>query len=81
MTTRDDALRLLEKTLAMEPHTLTGVEALRDLSNWDSMATIMFIAMADKELGLRLNGSQVARCRTVGELLALLGIAPLERAA
>lgn len=79
--TKQDALRLLEQSLEMGPHTLTGGETLRRLENWDSLSTLAFIAMVDKELGLALPGNQVARCRTVDELLELLGIASARQAA
>ncbi len=79
--TRQDALRLLEKTLEMGSYSLTGGETLRDLENWDSLSTMTFIAMADKELGLPLPGNRVARCQTVDDLLELLGAASTNRAA
>lgn len=79
--TKQDALRLLEKCLDMGPHTLSGGETLRNLENWDSLSTLAFIAMVDKELGLALPGNQVAQCRTVDELLELLGIVPAKQAA
>jgi acyl carrier protein len=79
--TRQDALRLLEKTLELSPHTLTGGETLRNLEGWDSLSTMTIIAMADKEFGLPLPGGQVARCQTVDELLALFRIISANRAA
>ncbi len=79
--TRPDALRLLEETLEMPAHSLIGGELLRDLQNWDSLSTLAFIALADKHLGRPLPGSRVARCRTVDELLGLLGVADVHRAA
>jgi acyl carrier protein len=79
--TKQDALRLLEESLEMAPHTLTGGETLRSLENWDSLSTLAFIAMVDKELGLAMPGNQVARCRTVDELLELLGISSTKQAA
>ena len=62
-------------------YSLTGGETLRDLENWDSLSTMTFIAMADKELGLPLPGNRVARCQTVDDLLELLGAASTNRAA
>jgi acyl carrier protein len=70
--TRQDALRLLEETLGMPPHTLVGDEKLADLDAWDSLSTMTFIAMVDKRLGLPLPGNRVARCRSVAELIGLL---------
>lgn len=72
--TRHELLRLLEETLEMKPQTLKGGETLRDLEGWDSLSTITFIALVDKRFGRPLPGSQVARCRTVSELLTLVGV-------
>jgi acyl carrier protein len=79
--TRQDALRMLEETVGAEPNTLTGGEALRDILGWDSLSALAFITVVDKEVGLPLRGSQVARCQTVEGLLELLGVAPASRAA
>jgi acyl carrier protein len=70
--TRDRALRLLEETLDLAPHSLTGVEKLADLQAWDSLSTLAFIAMVDQELGLPLPGDRVVRCQTVDDLLILM---------
>ena len=79
--TKQDALRLLEETLELRPHTLTGGESSREVEGWDSMSTMAFIAMADQEFGLPLPGNQVAACQTVDELLGLLGASATSRAA
>lgn len=70
-------LRLLEDTLGMDENTLKGNETLRDLAEWDSMATLYFIATVDKHLGVPLSGDQVAKCQTVADLLVLMGNRPL----
>ena len=69
-------VRLLEETIGAATSSLTGAEKLRDIHAWDSMSTLLFIAMADKRFGLCLPASQVLRCQTVAELLALLGNTP-----
>jgi hypothetical protein len=75
------ALRLLEETLHLEPRTLKGGEALADLEAWDSLATLAFIAMADKHFAVLVPGGRVARCQSVGDLLGLLGVAAADRVA
>jgi acyl carrier protein len=79
--TRSKALRLLEETLDLRSDTLTGEEKLSELEGWDSLSTMAFIAMADRELGLPLPGSQVVACRSVAELMCLLGVPAASRAA
>jgi acyl carrier protein len=79
--TKQDGLRLLEETLGLQPHTLAGNEKLRDLELWDSLSTMSFIAMVDKKFGLPLPGNRVVRCKTVDELIGLLGPDVGDRAA
>jgi acyl carrier protein len=56
--------------------TLTGSEKLQEIEGWDSLSTVAYILMVDKEFGLPLSGSRVAQCQTVEELLGLLKQAP-----
>lgn len=79
--TTPDALRFLETVLAMPAQSLAGNERLRDLESWDSLSTLVVIAAADKDLGVPLPGSRVARCETVADLCALLTQAVAARAA
>jgi acyl carrier protein len=79
--TKPEVLRLLEETLALKPQSLTGAERLADLDGWDSLSTMAFIAMADKEYGLPLPGQRVVACQTVDELVGLLEVSVSGRAA
>lgn len=74
---KNELLRFLEETLALKAGLLTGHEKLRDLGVWDSMSTLTFIANVDKKYGVPLQGSRVARCQTVDELLRLIDIKKL----
>jgi acyl carrier protein len=78
---KPDGMRLLEQMLELRPGALSAETRLRDLDGWDSLATMTFIAMIDREFGLPLPGGRVARCQTVGELIGLLAAAPADRAA
>jgi acyl carrier protein len=69
---RQDALQMLAQTLDLGPKTLTGEETLSDLPGWDSLSTLTFISVVDREVGLPLRGDQVTRCQTVGDLLDLI---------
>ena len=71
--TRLEGLHLLEESLGMKPGTLHGGECLADLDHWDSLSTMSFIVFVDKRLHLPLPVSKVVRCRTVDELVDLLG--------
>lgn len=70
-----DFLLALDEMLELEPGTLTGDEELESLENWDSLAVISFIALVDEKLGLVVEGEKLAKAKTVGDLLALAGVA------
>ena len=51
---------------------LTGSEELSSLDNWDSMAVISFMSMADDKCGVTLSPNKVNSCTTVNELVELV---------
>jgi hypothetical protein len=71
--TSSEFLATLEQVLDLEPGTISRHESLCAVGWWESMAVIMFMAVADQELHVSLTGAQIQNCRTVPELLALLG--------
>lgn len=70
--TKIEFVRELEDQLEMPEGSLKENQSLADLAGWDSMAAVLFIALADEKLGVTLSGDQIARSTTVDELLALL---------
>lgn len=71
--TRSEFLRALEHELALDNGTLNENQALSSLESWDSMAAIQFIALADERIGVAVSGDQIAKSKTINELLSLLG--------
>jgi len=71
--TRNELLRELEAELDLTAGSLHGTQLLNELENWDSMAAVQFIALADEKVGVTLSGHQIATSKTVDDLLALLG--------
>jgi acyl carrier protein len=71
--TKAEFLRDLENQLEVPEGSLNGKQALRDLSTWDSMAGLLFIALADEKLGVLVSGDQIARSKTIDDLMSLLG--------
>lgn len=63
--------RDLEEVLEMAPGSIKGTEKLADLSAWDSMAAISFIAMADAKLKAAVSADKLAACTSVADLAAL----------
>jgi acyl carrier protein len=48
-------------------------QALSDVEGWDSMAAVQFIALADSAAGASVSAADIAKAKTVGQLLGLLG--------
>jgi acyl carrier protein len=71
--TTNEFLRLLEVQMEISPGSLHQNQTLADLDSWDSMAALLFIALADEKLGVTVVGNDIARAKTIGDLLALLG--------
>lgn len=46
---------------------------LTDLEEWDSLSQSGMTAFFDRKLGIRISSEEIARCRTVRDLLALAG--------
>lgn len=69
--TREEALQALDELVELPAGTLKGPEKLEDLENWNSMAMIGFIALADGNQGVKLSPRALAAAETIDELLAL----------
>jgi acyl carrier protein len=70
---RHEFLLSLDEVVELEPGTLKGDEKLEDLDGWNSLAVISFIALADEKCGISLQPSKIANCKTIADLIALLG--------
>ncbi|MBS1856562.1 MAG: acyl carrier protein [Acidobacteria bacterium] len=69
--TRAEFLSEMDAILELPAGTLTGGEKLADLEQWNSMAMLGFIALADTNNGTRIQPRQIVNCVTVGDLLTL----------
>ena len=69
--TREEFLAELDGLVDLEPGTLQGPEKLEDLDQWTSMAVVGFIALADTYNGTKVRPTQICKCLTVNDLLAL----------
>jgi acyl carrier protein len=71
--TTGEFLRALEGQLEVPAGSLKGEDAIRDIGFWDSMAAVLFIALADEKLGVAVSGDQIASSKTINDLTSLLG--------
>ena len=74
--TNGEFLIEIDSIIQAEPGTAAFSNQLASLGGWDSMAKMIFIAMAEENLGLTLNGKDVISCGTVADLAKLCGIEP-----
>lgn len=70
--TKTQLLEKLAAELAADPAKLTDDLPLTSLSAWDSMGRLATIAMLDAELGFEPEAGALQKCRTVGDLVALV---------
>lgn len=68
----------LDNIIEARPGTLKGDDKLADISAWDSLAVLGFIAMVDDKFKMQLSGKAIGACESVSDLAGLLGdrIAP-----
>ena len=62
----------LEELLEVEPGKLTGHETLQGLPEWDSLAVVSFLAMADEKYGKSIEPEKLQEMRTIADLVNLL---------
>jgi len=71
--TRTEFLKELEDQLGLPGGTLVDSQRLDHVEGWDSMAAVIFMAVADEKMGVAVSGDQIAKAKTVDDLLSLLG--------
>ena len=70
--TEQEKLALLEETLEMDEGSLSADMDLDDVEEYDSMAKLSIIVMAEDEFGVKLDGDQIKAFKTVGDILAVM---------
>ena len=65
-------LRRMEEILEINANTLKENDKLSDLTEWDSMAVLGFIAMANNEWGVKIEVDDIGTCKSFSDLYNLL---------
>lgn len=65
-------LLLLDELMELPAGTLKGPETLDSLSQWDSLASVGFIALVDRHLGMAADPGKIAAAETIADLVALV---------
>lgn len=69
---RKEFLNALEDILELDADTLTGDEVLLEIDQWDSLAFLSVIAMADEHFNIVIQGDKLEKIKTVEDLVALV---------
>lgn len=69
--TREEFLLEMDEILGMRSGTLRGDEKLDELQNWDSIALVQLIVLAETTNDAQISLDQVVGCSTVADLLRL----------
>jgi acyl carrier protein len=65
--------QLLDDLFELEPGTLSGESVIQDIPGWDSLSLLMLISCLDEAAGVTLGPDAIGRCRSIGDLAAMLG--------
>lgn len=71
---RPEFLALFDEVLDLPAGSLTGKEHLENLENWNSLAVISLIALADEHCGVLIPNKQLLACKTVDDIVRLVGV-------
>ena len=74
----DNFLRGLEELLQVPANSFQGAEVLAELSCWDSLAIVEFMAFADERYSTTLAPKEITSCSTIRDLFLLLQTAANE---
>jgi acyl carrier protein len=72
--TSEEFLLEMDEILGLRAGTLRGNEKLDELQNWDSVALVELIVLAETTNNADISFEQVVGCSTVADLLRLAGV-------
>ena len=64
----------MDNLLELPDRTLSGPEKLDELENWNSLAMLGYVALADSNNGVTLSPRQIRDCNSIDDLGRLAGI-------
>jgi len=63
----------IEELLEVDAGSLTASIELASLEQWDSLAFVSFLAMADSKYNTKVAPTGLRQCKTIGDLMKLVG--------
>lgn len=73
--TREEFLGEMDEILGLRAGTLRGDEKLDEIRNWDSLALVQLVVLAETANNTLISPDQVVGCSTVADLLRLAKVA------
>lgn len=70
--TNEEVIRLFEEILDLEANSLSKETVLSSIDEYDSMAKLSLIVMADDEFSKKMTGEDILGFKTVGDVVAFL---------
>jgi len=71
--TKLEFYQTIDQIIEAPAGTVSGSSSLQDLSGWDSLSVVAFIAAFDKNFGRTPPPASLLACKTVSDLAALAG--------
>ncbi len=69
---RQEIINLIEDTLELDLNSVEESTQLADLDEYDSMAKLSIIVLADDEFDKKLTGEQMREFKTIGDIVSFL---------
>tara|TARA_Y100001954_G_C15656362_1_gene525340 strand:- start:534 stop:755 length:222 start_codon:yes stop_codon:yes gene_type:complete len=70
--TNQEIINLIEDTLEIEINTLSDDSLLSEIPEYDSMAKLSIIILADDDFNKKLTGETIIEFKTVGDIVEFL---------
>jgi len=70
---KEQFFELLVEELELEDTNISDNTKLNTLSNWDSMAILVVISIADSRFSVKLDSQEIAKAKSIGEIRELIG--------
>ena len=71
--TKNDFIRELEAMMTLPPNALSESTPLSKVPQWDSMETLNYVVLVKEKFDKIVDGADVAKARTVTDLVTLVG--------
>lgn len=78
MVAKAELLQEIETVLDAPPGSLRGSDQLSSFASWDSLAVVSVLALADEKAGKTLGAADIRGCKTVDDVLALMGAGAIQ---